>query len=139
MTTTQVAPDISITTTGPTREDAQLMLQLAQLAQTPGMDRGTSILMTPDEALTYEAFVAEHPRGSEGYADVMSVLKWYETVGTLVGQGLINRELVLDWLWVSGVWDRCKAIALAQRARTIPQMWENFESLAAAQQATDGT
>jgi hypothetical protein len=137
MTTTQLAPDITVTTTGPTQADAQLMLQLAQLGQTPQMDRGRSILWAGDTPQTYEEFKVAHPRGSETYAAVEAVLAWNETVGTLVKQGLLNRDLVYDWLWVAGMWDRCKNIALGERAETIPQMWENFEALAEGQRALD--
>lgn len=50
-------------------------------------------------------------------------------------QRLLDRGLVLDWLWVSGTWDLCKDVALGQRAELgVPQMWENFEALAALQQ-----
>jgi hypothetical protein len=35
-----------------------------------------------------------------------SRLTWGETIGTLTKNGLLDTELVLDWLWVSGVWAR---------------------------------
>jgi hypothetical protein len=134
--TTQTAPDISITTSGPTTADAQIMLQLAAL-QDDRFRRGMNVLWADEaKALTYEEFKAAYPSGTEAHNDAMSVLTWYETVGTLVKNGLVNRDLILDWLWVSGVWARCASIAAGQRAETVPQMWENFEALAKAQQAT---
>jgi hypothetical protein len=64
----------------------------------------------------------------------MSVLKWYETVGTLVKQGLLDRGLIHDWLWVAGVWDTCRGIAMGQREESgVAEMWENFEALAVSQ------
>lgn len=120
---------------GPTQADAQLVLQLAQLSQTPAMERGQALLWKhrPTGGLSWEEFQGFDVE-SEDYGGVMAVLKWHETVGTLVKQGLLNRALVLDWLWVSGTWELCKAIALGQRAETgVPQMWENFEALAASQ------
>ena len=66
----------------------------------------------------------------------INVLRWHETVGTLVKQGLLDRGLVLDWLWVAGVWEQCRAIALSHRVETgSDAMWENFEALAASQTA----
>ena len=120
---------------GPTQADAQLMLQLAQLSQTPLMERGQALLWKhrPTGGLSWEEFQRLDVESAD-YGGVMAVLKWHETIGTLVKQGLLNRELVLDWLWVSGTWELCSSIALGQRADTgVPQMWENFEALAASQ------
>lgn len=138
MTTTQVAPDLTITT-GPTQSDAQIVLQLAALSQSPRQDEGGRLLWATEQPLTFEEFTTRHPRGSESRSAIMSVMAWYETIGTLVKQGLLNRDLVYDWLWVSGTWDRAKAIALGERAETIPQMWENFEALAEGQRTADTT
>ena len=121
--------------TRPTQADAQLVLQLAQLSQTAAMDRGQALLWKhrPTGGLSWEQF-QELEVDSDDYGAVMAVLKWHETVGTLVKQGLLNRELVLDWLWVRGTWELCRQIALGQREETgVPQMWENFEALAASQ------
>lgn len=120
---------------GPTQADAQLVLQLAQLSQTALHERGSALLWKhrATGGLSWEEF-SRLDVESEEYGGVLAVLKWHETVGTLVKQGLLNRELVLDWLWVSGTWALCKDIALGQRAETgVPQMWENFEALAASQ------
>ena len=47
---------------------------------------------------------------------------------------MMDRELVLDWLWVSGAWDRVARAALEARAAAgVPQLWENFEALAQSQ------
>jgi hypothetical protein len=41
---------------------------------------------------------------------------------------------VLDWLWVSGAWDKVGPAALESRAHAgVPELWENFEALAASQ------
>ena len=37
---------------------------------------------------------------------VRTVLNFFETVATLVNNDLLDRELVYDWLWVAGPWDR---------------------------------
>jgi hypothetical protein len=37
---------------------------------------------------------------------VQAVLFCNETVGTLVKNDLLDRELVYGWLWVSGSWER---------------------------------
>ncbi len=56
------------------------------------------------------------------------------TVGALYKPGLLNRELLFDWLAVAPIWDRLKGFALGMRKdRKVPQLWENFELMAKAQ------
>lgn len=135
MTTTLQQTDDLAVTHGPTAADAQLVVQLAQLAQAMHVDRGQALLWThqPD-GLSYETFEATYPAAGDDAIAILNVLKWHETIGTLVKQGLLDRGVVLDWLWVSGTWGLCRPIALAHRAETgSDEMWENFEALAASQ------
>jgi hypothetical protein len=107
------------------REDAQLVVQLAQWAATMGLDEAASAVL----ADTFEP-------GSATMQDVpvRRVLNFYETIGTLVKNGLLDRELILDWLWVQGMWERvAPAIERAREKFGEPRLGENFESLAAAQ------
>jgi hypothetical protein len=85
---------------------------------------------TPD----YAEFLKKHPAGSEGWAKAFKILAWYETVGTLYKHGLINEDLLFDWMAAYDVWDRMKGIALGHREQTgDAAMWENFEAMAKAQ------
>jgi hypothetical protein len=55
-----------------------------------------------------------------------------ETVGTLVKHGLIDRDLMLDLLWLEGIWDRVAPHAKLARERDgEPRLYENFEALVA--------
>ena len=136
MTIPTQTPELTITTT-PTQTDAQLLVQLAQLGTSMRIDHGAALLYKhykQDKApLSYEAFQSTYPDGDADGTAILNVLAWNETIGTLVKQGLLDRGLILDWLWVAGAWERCRAIALGQRAETGPAMWENFEALAASQ------
>jgi hypothetical protein len=129
---TATTSDISVTTR-PTQADAQLLLQLATLATQMDLDRGNALLWKhrQDGGLTYEAFKEQYPLGTAESNAVYNVLKWHETIGTLVKQGLLDRGLVRDWIWVPGAWDMCRDIAIGQRAEVGEEaMWENFEALA---------
>ncbi len=65
---------------------------------------------------------------------VSRLLNWGETIGTLTKNGLIDTDLVLDWLWVSGVWARVGPAARKQRDKSgVQALYENFEALAAKQ------
>jgi hypothetical protein len=60
---------------------------------------------------------------------------FFETVGTLVKNGLLNRQLVYDWLWVAGSWAKVEPIALRAREKAgVAALYENYEALAAGQQ-----
>jgi hypothetical protein len=133
MTIPTQASELTITTT-PTQTDAQLMLQLAQLSQAMRVDRGQALLWKhrAEGGLTFAQFEATYPTDSDDAIAIMNVLKWHETVGTLVKQGLLDRGLIHDWLWVSGAWEMCSDIAMGQRAEMgVAGIWENFEALAA--------
>ena len=43
---------------------------------------------------------------------VSRILTWGETIGTLTKNGLLDTDLVPDWLWVSGMWTRVGSAAL---------------------------
>ncbi|MDX6199614.1 MAG: hypothetical protein QOJ79_2765 [Actinomycetota bacterium] len=137
MTIPTQAPELTVTTSA-TQTDAQLIIQLAQLSTSMRVDHGVALLhkhhKQGNAGLSYEAFQAAYPDGDADGTAILNVLAWNETVGTLVKQGLLDRGLVLDWLWVAGAWDRCRAIALGQREEMgVPGIWENFEALAASQ------
>jgi hypothetical protein len=61
-------------------------------------------------------------------------LVFHETVGMLVKNDLLDRDLVYDWIWVSGAWERVGPAARAAReAAGVPEIFENFEALAQGQ------
>jgi len=62
---------------------------------------------------------------------VQTTLYFYETIGTLVKNGLFDGDLARDWLWVKGAWEKVGPAALRAREATgEPHMLENFEALA---------
>jgi hypothetical protein len=132
MATKTMPHDLTIMTHA-THQDAALLIQILNgpigLRSADGMD----LLAGYPKPPTYEQFVKDHPRGSEGYRNVSAVMTVNETVATFEKQGIHDRGLVNDLIWVSGAWERCKSIALEERRQTVPQLWENFEALAAGQ------
>jgi hypothetical protein len=129
------ASELTVTTT-PSQADAQLIVQLGQLGQAMRIDHGQALLWKyrDEGGLSFEKFEATYPVDSDNAVAILNVLKWYETVGTLVKQGLLDRGLVYDLLWVSGMWDLSRGIAIGQRGQVgEPAIWENFEALAAGQ------
>jgi hypothetical protein len=105
------------------REDAQLLVQLAQWGATMGLDEAVSAILDdgfdPASATTQDM-------------PVRRVLNFGETIGTLVKNDLLDRELVLDWLWVAGLWQRVgPAVQTAREKYGEPRLGENFSESAA--------
>jgi hypothetical protein len=108
-----------------TAEDARLLVQLAQWGAMMGLTDAFAIVF--DEQFDPETATTN----DEG---VRIVVYFAETVGTLVKNDLLNRELLLDWLSVASAWERVGPAALRAREEYgVPQLYENFEALAKAQ------
>jgi hypothetical protein len=109
----------------PDREDGALLVQLSQWGSAMGLEEAMHAVWADDfdpEAASAEDIL------------VSRLLNWGETIGTLTKNGLIDTDLVLDWLWVSGVWARVGPAARKQREKHgVQALYENFEALAAKQ------
>jgi hypothetical protein len=107
------------------RQDGALLVQLAQWATAMGLEEAMLAVMSDD-------FDAETASADDRLTN--RVLVYGETVGTLTKNGLIDTDLVLDWLWVAGLWGRVGPAALRQRDKFgVPEMYQNFEALARKQ------
>lgn len=107
----------------PTRDDAQLMVQIAQWGTSLGLQDAMPAIFAED--FDPAAVDAMHNDA------VRTMLMFGESIGTLTKHGLLSRELVDDWLWLEGIWARVGPAALKQRERLgEPRLYENFEALA---------
>ena len=113
-----------------TREDATMMIQLAQWGSAMGLGEATQTIWSDDF----------DPETADARDEAVSkILNWNETIGTLVKNGLLDRDLVYDWLWVEGVWAKVGPAALrAREASGVAALYENFEALAAGQRLAAG-
>ncbi len=108
------------------REDAALVVQLAQWGTMMGLQAAMRTLFS--DGFDRESAAAEDEI-------VATALEFGETVGTLTKQGLLSTDLVLDWLWVAGLWEQVAPAARKAREKFgVPQLYENLEALAAKQQ-----
>ena len=106
------------------RHDAELIVQIAQWGSMSGVFDLTPTLFAddfdPDQASTEDE-------------PVRKLLQWGELIGTFTKHGLLDRELVLDWLWVEGLWERVAPAVSKEREKLgAPELYENFEALAQA-------
>jgi hypothetical protein len=122
---TRPAADASIDAMPATHEDAMLMVELAKWNAMIGGNEAAGKIFS-------EAF--DRDKASVDDAEVRTTLYFYETIGTLVKNDLLDRGLVYDWLWVRGAWEAVGPAALRDReARGVAALFENFEALAAGQ------
>jgi hypothetical protein len=107
------------------REDATLLVQLAQWGSTMGLEEA-------QQAVWADGFDPETASADDVL--VSRVLVWGETIGTLTKNGILDTDLVLDWLWVSGMWSRVGPAALKFRDKHgVHELYTNFEALATKQ------
>ncbi|HLY33016.1 MAG TPA: hypothetical protein VKQ07_00660 [Jatrophihabitantaceae bacterium] len=107
------------------RQDAALMIQLAQWGTSLGTQDATRAIFADD----FDPDSADVRDSSVGI-----ILNFGETIGTLTKNGLLDTALVLDWLWVVGLWDKVGPAALRAREKSgVSGLYENFEALAAQQ------
>ncbi|MGO4359771.1 hypothetical protein AB4Z14_10590 [Terrabacter sp. 2TAF16] len=109
----------------PNQADGALLVQVAQWGSTMGIEEAQQAIWSddfdPETASTDDVLVAR-------------VLNWGETIGTLTKNGLLDTDLVLDWLWMSGLWSRVGPAAKKLREEHgVPELYENFEALATRQ------
>src|SRR2546430_2092760 len=108
-----------------THDDAMLIVELSKLGAMSGLDEASRTLWADD----FDPDTAEVNDPA-----VQKTLYFYETIGTLVKNGLFDRDLAYDWLWAAGAW--AKVGPAAERAREkagVAELFENFEALAAGQ------
>jgi hypothetical protein len=110
-----------------TREDAILVVELAKYAAMLGLADATGRVFA-DEFDPERAALSEPA--------VRIVLGFNETVATLVKNELLDQDLVFDWLWMAGSWERVGPAAKRAREQAgTSRLYENFEDLATAQAA----
>jgi hypothetical protein len=105
-----------------THDDAVLIVEPAKWATMLGLPEAARAVFSEDFDPDLADLSDPH---------VQAVLNYFETVGTLVKNDLLNRELVLDWVWVPGFWARVGPAAERARVRLdSPMLYVNIEELA---------
>ncbi|HVB91848.1 MAG TPA: hypothetical protein VND70_07085 [Acidimicrobiales bacterium] len=107
-----------------THEDGTLVVQLMRWGTEMGLEDALSAIF--DEGFEPEKVDMKNPA-------VKKVLFFGETMGTLVKHGLLDRALLVDLLWIDGIWSRVGPSALAMRKHAgEARLYENLEALALA-------
>jgi hypothetical protein len=118
----------------PTKDDAHLVIELAQLGSQMVHPKARGWIWSDEFVSDADEFFEKYPPGTDEFLYVSSVAGWHETVATLWKRGLVSEELLFDWIWVAGIWDKLKDILITMRAGSgTAQLWANFEAMAEAQ------
>jgi hypothetical protein len=105
--------------------DAILLVELAKWGAMIRLDEASRTIFADD--FDPNAVEANDP-------SIQPMLMFNETIGTLVKNRLLDRDLVYDWLWVAGSWERVGPAAKRAREKVgVAQLFENYETLAAGQ------
>lgn len=122
----------------PTSDDARLVVELAKLNVQAGLPEAMNWLWSDQFPPDYDEFVKKYPRGTKEFTRATQICGFYETIGALWRNGLLNQELLFDWLWIGGPWERIKEFALGQRkAAKNERIYELFEAMAEAEKKID--
>jgi hypothetical protein len=117
--------------TKPTREDADILLRLAELSALLNLPAAAAFIWSDDFPTDFARFHDKFPRGakrSEEESLLRRFLGYFETAGTLYRNGLFSGDLMFDWMAVTAAWDRVKGYALGVREEAgDPRLFENFE------------
>jgi hypothetical protein len=129
--TTAPADEIQIIQSPPTKEDAQLLIQLNIMGAMTGAFRGLDLLEAFEKPPTLAQALKRYPRGTEEQSQISAFLGLCETVGTFVRQGVLNEALVNDLYAVEHGWTLIEKIAKSLRKQVgDARMYENAEWLA---------
>ena len=118
----------------PNHDDAMLMVELAHLYAVQDVGEAAGWVRSDAFIPDFEQFKAKYPQGSVESLKLGNVLNYYETLGTLHKHGLINEDLLFDWLAVTEIWNRLRGVVKGIQTTLSPAMYENFEAMAEAQE-----
>lgn len=115
--------------------DARLIIELSRWAQDWGFHEANAWLeQHADELRDYADFKRRFPAGTSEFKHIFTVLGFFENVGLFRKHGVIDEELLFDWLDFTRPWSELAAVALGHRKdRENPTLWQNFEALAQGQ------
>ena len=109
----------------PTEKDAELLIRLYRMmAEVEPINKGLWMAVEELEIESYDEFIEQYPKESEGYRNLSRFLSFMELVGVLVKYELINEDIVFDLFPIP--WDRIEPIILGWQKEFGPSWKENY-------------
>lgn len=109
----------------PTREDAEVLLRALEVYESPTLFEARRWLRGLPEGLTVAQLQRRHPLGSPGWENFVTVLRYWETVGSLMRRGLLRPDLAFDTFLDGPPWEKYERIVREWQAED-PAEGENF-------------
>jgi hypothetical protein len=101
---------------GPTREDAKLLLQLYDLRREKALRKARDFVQRDCKFKDYKDFEKKYPPGAKERGYVGMVMGYWDMACTLVVKGLLNEELFNATTFEHvGVWFKLKPVAEGYR------------------------
>jgi hypothetical protein len=119
-----------------TRDDVMVLLKLDEVYKPGTAARKFAYSDRLAEVVATGTFFDEFALDSDERFWVNEVATYCELLATLWEQGIVDRDLAVEWSGVQFYWDRIGPILI--RSRDVfdhDQLWTGFEALAAAQKA----
>ena len=114
----------------PTQKDAELLLQALELISDEESRRANRWFWEEFDIKSYRKFKKKYPSGSEGHRYFNRLMGNWETLATLVVNGLISEDLFFDMFLVKHRWEKAEPIVHGLRKEwKSPRLYENFEVL----------
>jgi hypothetical protein len=117
----------------PTYQDAEIILKLYEQFESDRLCAAKKWFASEWQASTYEEFIAQFPRGSEGFSRFLTLYGFFEMVGVLHKNGLVHPDLLFDMWYINGFYSKLYPIIDGWRKKGDAHVAENFELLALAE------
>jgi hypothetical protein len=117
----------------PTYQDAEIILKLYEQFESDRLRAAKRWFATECKTASYEDFIAQFPRGSEGFDQFVTLYGFFEMVGVLYKNRLIHPDLLFDMWYINGYYSKMYPIIDGWRRQGDAHIAENFELLALAE------
>lgn len=113
------------------QRDADLLVQLSQVAATMGLTEAINWAMSSDYDEDYAVFSTKHSRGGKASYYLATICDFFHSVGTMVKFGMLNAAVALEYFEVTALWERVHGWVEGQAGGgdACVQVWTNFKYL----------
>jgi hypothetical protein len=117
----------------PTYQDAEIILKLYDQYESDRLRAARKWFSTEWKAASYDEFVAQFPKGSDGFGQFVTLYGFFEMVGVLHKNRLVHPDLLFDMWYINGFFSKMYPIIDGWRKLGDAHIAENFELLALAE------
>lgn len=118
----------------PKYEDAELLLKLYDIRREALLRKARIWFLTQFQAYNWEDKIRKYPTGSEEERYSRMVISYWDMVGALVNNGILNEDLFFETTGeFARVWERVKTWVETARTETNPLLYRNLEELVGKQ------